>query len=131
MKWVFHGLYYRYKNNIIYYDDDDIQFDEEDKIIIQILDVFKSMTYRIVNHITKGTSLRGIYSRMIGERSWGKYPLGNDFLWIEDEYDLGPFEDKSNYTIVDNTDWQQDEGGESKTSEIVDSLTETFSNLRF
>ena len=130
MKWVFHGMYYRYKENMIVNDDDD-EYVLKDEIHKQILDVFQSITYRIVNHITKGTGLRSIYSKLMKQRSWGNSPLGDNFLWIRDDDDDGPFVSKSNYTIVDNTDWQQDEGGESKTSEIVDSLTETFSNLRF
>ena len=50
MKWVFHGMYYRYKNNIILYDDDD---DEtiDDLIYLQLLDVFQSISYLSLIHI--------------------------------------------------------------------------------
>jgi hypothetical protein len=131
MKWVFHGMYYRYKENMIFYDDDD-EYDLKHEIYEQLLYVFQSITYRIINHITKGTKLRSIYSTLMKQRSWGNSPLGNDFLWIQDEDDDGPFE-SANQIVRNHVDWQieEEEGGESKVPESQNSLVQIFSNLRF
>lgn len=132
MKWIFHGMYYRYKNNIIHDDDDDGTI--KDLICAQLLDVFQSISYRIINHILKGNDLRGIYSNLMGQRSWGDSPLGEDFSWIRDDEWDGPFVN-GNETIENYTDWQtsgesKEEGGESK-SNLQDTLINAFRNLRF